>query len=67
MRKEAPTKEVVEEWVRKDLESAHYLLGVILHRYPEIVSTIALEVYENAMTKENGAAIDHVKQKEDAD
>jgi hypothetical protein len=30
------------------------------------VSTIAQEVYENAMTKENGAAIDHVKQKEDA-
>lgn len=57
----APTKETVREWIRKDLESAHYLLGLVLKRYPEIVIDIANSIHEHAMTKENGAAIDHTK------
>lgn len=58
-RADAPQKSTVLEWVRKDLQSAHYLLGVILHRHPEIVEEMAETVYETVMRKENGAAIDH--------
>jgi len=54
-----PSKESVLEWVRKDLQSAHYLLGVILHRHPEIVSEIGETVYETVMRKESGPAINH--------
>jgi len=62
-----PTKEEVIGWVKKDLHSAHYLLGVILYRHPEIVEELSNEIYESVMTKENGAAINHVKQTEHAD
>lgn len=64
---EAPKKATVLEWVRKDLQSAHYLLGVILHRHPEIVEEMAETVYETVMRKEAGAAISHEKVEADQD
>lgn len=55
-----PTKENVLEWVRKDLEAAHYLLGIVLHRHPEIIEEMGETVYETVMRKESGSAINHV-------
>jgi len=56
----APRKEEVLEWVKKDLESCHYLLGVVLKLYPEVVARMADDVFETIMEKEKGAAVDHV-------
>lgn len=56
-----PDKATIADWVRKDLNSAHYLLGVVLQRYPQIIDEIADSIHEHAMTKENGAAIDHAQ------
>lgn len=58
--KTAPTVEMVKDWVKTDLKTAHYFLGLLL-RYPEIVDRAAEEIYEHANRVENGAAIDHVK------
>lgn len=68
-KQEAPSREAVQSWVKKDLASAHYLLGVLLHRYPDVINSLANDVYDHAMKLENGAAIDHVQAKphEDAD
>lgn len=52
-----PTREMVRDWVKKDLNSAHYLLGLVLTKYPEIVVELSDIIYDNVMTKENGAAI----------
>lgn len=60
-----PSMEQIREWSKRDLEASHYFLGLIL-RYPEVVEKIANEIYQHAMKTENGAAIDHVKQSEDA-
>lgn len=54
-----PSEAQVVDWVRKDLESAHYLLGIILKRYPDIITEMGKDVYRTTMKKENGAAIDH--------
>lgn len=54
------TRDQVEKWVRKDLASAHYLLGLLLQRYPDVVTSLAHDIYDHAMIKENGSAIDHV-------
>lgn len=54
-----PTPELVKEWVKRDLASAHYFLGVLM-RYPEIMDACAQQIYEHVMLKENGAAIDHI-------
>lgn len=59
-----PTRDQVEKWVRKDLASAHYLLGVLLQRYPDVVTSLAHDIYDHAMVKENGAGIDHVTKPE---
>jgi len=56
-----PSKATVLEWVRKDLEAAHYLLGIILHRHPEIIEEMGETVYETVMRKESGPAINHVE------
>lgn len=56
----APDKATVLEWVKKDLHSAHYLLGLVLQRHPEIVEEVANNIFDTVMIKENGAAIDHV-------
>ncbi|QCQ85061.1 hypothetical protein [Blackfly microvirus SF02] len=58
-KKPSPTKEMVKEWVKRDLSSAHYFLGVLL-RYPEIMDDCAEQIYDHVMLKENGSAIDHV-------
>lgn len=58
--KKVPTMEDVIGWVRKDLQSAHYLLGIVLMRHPELVDEIGRSVYETVMRKEQGPAIDHV-------
>lgn len=64
--KNEPTVDDVKKWVRNDLESAHYCLGLVLKRYPAIVDEMAESIYEHAMAKENGAAIDHVDASEEA-
>lgn len=61
-RTETPTRDQVQKWVRKDLESAHYLFGVLLHRYPDLIESLANDIYDHAMKLEGGAAIDHVPQ-----
>jgi len=62
-----PTLENVKEWVRKDLQSAHYLLGVVLMRHPELVAEIGEQVYKTVMRKEAGPAIDHVDKDREID
>lgn len=56
-----PTREDVREWTKRDLLAASYFLN-LLQRYPEIVEQMADMIYDHATMKENGAAIDHVKQ-----
>jgi hypothetical protein len=60
-----PTKEQVVEWVKRDFASAHYFLGVML-RYPEIMESCAEQIIAHVNAKENGAAIETVKQEADA-
>lgn len=55
-----PPKESVLQWVRKDLHAAHYLLGLVLTRHPEIVDEMATHIYETSLTKEQGPGIDHL-------
>jgi len=62
----SPSPESVLDWVRKDLQAAHYLLGIVLQSHPEIVEDMGKNVYETIMRKENGAGIDHVKQEKHA-
>lgn len=57
--KNSPSKEMVIEWVKRDITAAHYFLGVVI-RYPEVMDTMGAEIYDHAQKKENGAAIDHV-------
>lgn len=58
--KVAPTQEQVQAWVKRDLEAAHYFLGLLL-QYPEVIAIAAKEIREHVLRKENGAGIDHVK------
>lgn len=55
-----PSKATVLDWVKKDLQSAHYLLGLVLQLHPEIVEEMANNVFDTVMIKANGSAIDHV-------
>lgn len=64
--KTKPTKEMVMAWVKADLGAAHYFLGMLM-RYPEIMDSCASQIYEHAMRKEGGAAIDHVSKNSNAD
>lgn len=59
-KRDVPTVDVVTQWVRQDLTAAHYFLGILL-RYPEIMESVGKQIYEHAMSKENGAAVDHLK------
>lgn len=56
----APTVEQVREFIKKDLEAAHYFLGLML-RYPDVLDRAAADIHGHAMSTEQGAAIDHVK------
>lgn len=58
-----PTKDQVLQWVKADLRSAHYFLGMLM-RYPEILDSCAQQIYDHAMMKEGGAAIDQVDKNE---
>lgn len=57
---EKPTLDQVKEWTKKDLLAAAYFLN-LLQRYPEIIDQMAKTIYDHAMLKENGPAIDHVE------
>lgn len=52
-----PDQPTVASWVKRDLEAAHYFLGVLL-RYPEIMESVAQQIIDHVNAKENGAAID---------
>lgn len=62
--KDAPTPDRILEWVKKDIECANYCLSFVL-RDPEILKRMAQEIFDAAMTKENGSLIDHVRQREE--
>lgn len=57
---EKATREMVRDWVKRDVSAAHYFMGVLM-RYPEVIDRMADEIFEHANKKENGAAIDHLK------
>lgn len=63
--KEKPTREEVHEWTKRDLVAASYFLN-LLQRYPDVIKQMADMIYQHAMTTENGAAADHIKQEEHA-
>jgi len=44
---QVPNKETIVKWVRRDLEAAHYFLGLLL-RYPSILETAAKELLEHS-------------------
>lgn len=55
-----PTREQVREWSKRDLTACHYFLGMLI-RYPDIIEKMADEIYQKALTSEQGAAIDKVQ------
>lgn len=55
-----PTREQVREWAKRDCTAAHYFLGMLI-RYPDIIEKMADEIYEKALTTEQGPAIDTVQ------
>lgn len=61
---EVPSKETVKEWVRRDITASSYFLSLLL-RYPDIIENIAEQLYERIMSEEQGAVIDHIKEKGD--
>lgn len=56
-----PDVETIKKWTRNDLQSAIYFLSLI-NRYPELIDKIAEEIHKYALTKEQGQAIEHLKQ-----
>lgn len=58
--KSLPTPERVREWVVKDINAAHYLLGFVL-THPSVMEMVAEEIYRATMEKERGSGIDHVE------
>lgn len=55
-----PTKEDVHKWIKRDLTASSYFLSMLL-RYPDIVESMAAEMYEKVLEREKGAGIDHVE------
>lgn len=55
-----PTIEEIRKSVKAQMEVAHYAIGLLL-RHPESLNAAADEMYKHVMTKEGGAAIDHVE------
>lgn len=60
--KTPPSLETVKGWVKKDVESAHYLLGLVITRYPAVLDEMADTIYRHCMMTEGGAAIDGVEE-----
>lgn len=44
------TQEQVRAWIRKDLNAAHFLLGMVLQDHPDIVTELADMIYNKAMS-----------------
>lgn len=42
--RKAPNLENVKKWVRADLEAAHYLLGLVLIEFPEVIDRMAQDL-----------------------
>lgn len=59
-----PSKDDVHQWIQRDISAASYFLAMLL-RYPDIMKNMAADLYAEVLRKEQGAAIDHVKQKGD--
>lgn len=57
---EMPDIDIVKKWVRKDMESAQYLLAFILQRHPEIIDAVAEEIYNKSILQEQGPAVSHL-------
>lgn len=55
-----PSREDVHKWIKRDISAASYFLSMLL-RYPDIMETMAGELYAKVLEKEKGAAIDHVE------
>lgn len=54
-----PSKEDVHKWIKRDLSAASYFLAMML-RYPDIIESLATELYERVLKDQQGAGIDHV-------
>lgn len=61
----APSRADVNAWIARDVSAASYFLSMLL-RYPDIIESIAGELYARILKEEQGALIDHVKTKENA-
>lgn len=49
--KSALTKDIVKEWVKRDIGAAAYALRVFL-RYPDLLDKFASEMYDRIMAEE---------------
>lgn len=58
--RELPSQEQVTEWIKRDINAASYFLSMMV-RYPDIVDSLAREIYERILTEEQGALIDKVR------
>lgn len=56
---EIPSRDVVREWVKKDLHAANYALALLL-RYPDIVEKMADEIYERLLIEESDKRMDEL-------
>lgn len=55
-----PSREDVHQWIKRDISAASYFLSMLL-RYPDIMETMAGELYAKVLEKEQGSGIDHVE------
>lgn len=55
-----PSREDVHEWIKRDISAASYFLSMLL-RYPDIMESIAGEIYARVLKDEQGSGIDHVE------
>lgn len=51
---ETPSREMVREWIRKDLFAANYAIRLML-RYPDILDKMSDEIYERLLIEEQDA------------
>lgn len=57
--KDVPSKDVVREWMRKDIAAASYSLSLLM-RYPDIIETMADQLYDRIVTESKSPLIDSV-------
>lgn len=58
-----PSREDVHQWIKRDISASSYFLSMLL-RYPDIIESMAGELYAKVLERENGAAVDHVDEKQ---